>query len=262
MNAQEAFELFLTPPRVPEFSFEAKLLAQAASHRVCLGPNGFARGGGEEVQVYSWGESAGPAVLFVHGWGGNAANHAAGIKAVVQAGGRAVAFDAPGHGRSEGRYSSAPAFAWAIQGVVPQIGELHGIVGHSLGGSATCIALGRGVRARAAVLLAASCRVAPVLADFNEKQGFPPEFSEAVQRVAAEQFTEDEYSVEPHVARLGDIPALILHDPEDREMPYYHSQVIAAAWPGAELMEVPRAGHRSILRTQAVVAAICRHVLP
>ena len=124
------------------------------------------------------------------------------------------------------------------------------------------MALGRGVEARAAVLLAASCRVVPVLADFCARQGFSAEFSAEVQRVAAGRFAPDEYSVEPHVARLGGIPALILHDPEDRELPYFHSEVIAAAWPGSELRPAPRTGHRSILRAGAVVAAIRAHVLP
>ena len=147
MNAREAFEGFLTPPKLQELSRETRILSQAELSRVRLGPNGWARGGDAEVQVYAWGP-AGPAVLFVHGWGGHAGNHYAGIEAVLQAGGRVVAFDAPGHGRSEGTLSCAPAFAWAIEGVAAHVGELRGIVAHSLGGAATCIAMRRGCARR------------------------------------------------------------------------------------------------------------------
>ena len=182
MNAREAFEAFLTPPKSPEFSRETRILSQAALSRVRLGPNGFARGGDAEVQVYSWG--TGPAVLFVHGWGGSAGNHYAGIEAVLQAGGRAVAFDAPGHGRSEGTLSCAPAFAWALAGVAAHVGELRGIVAHSLGAAATCIALRRGVRAPRAVLMASACWVAPVLRQYTDRHGFSEELAEDVQRVA------------------------------------------------------------------------------
>lgn len=259
MNAHAALEAFLTPVRSPEFSWETKLLAQAATHRLRLGPNGFARGGDNEVQVYSWGE--GPAVLFVHGWGGHAGNHAAGIKAVIQAGGRAIAFDAPGHGRSEGTLSSAPAFAWAIQGIAREVGPLQGVVAHSLGGGAACLALNRGVRTTRAVLLASCCWVAPVLTEFAEKHAFSPELTEGVLCRAAEEFGPMDSSAAVHAAHLGETAALLMHDPEDKEMPYANSAAIAAAWPGSVLQEVFKVGHRSILRSQEVVTRTCHYVL-
>lgn len=259
MNAQEAFEAFLTPPKSPEFTRETRILMQAALSRVRLGPNGFARGGDAEVQVFSWGE--GPAVLFVHGWGGNAGNHYAGIEAVLQAGGRAVAFDAPGHGRSEGMLSCAPAFAWAIEGVAAHVGELHGIVAHSLGAAATCIALRRGVQAPRAVLMASACWVAPVLKQYTDKQGLPEELAEETQKVAKEVFGPDESSAADNARHLRATRGLLMHDPEDRDMPYGHSVAIAAAWPGAELVDVPKVGHFSILRSRTVVARMCGHVL-
>ncbi len=259
MNAQEAFEAFLTPPRSPEFSRETRILAGAATSRVRLGPNGFARGGDAEIQMYSWGE--GPAVLFVHGWGGNAGNHYAGIEAVLQAGARAVAFDAPGHGRSEGTLSCAPAFAWAIEGVAGHVGELRGIVAHSLGAAATCIAMRRGVRAPRAVLLAGACWVAPVLKQYTDRHGFSEELAEDVQRVAREVFGPDESSAAANAAHLHDSRGLLMHDPEDREMPYNHSEAIAEAWPGAKLVEVSKVGHFSILRSRNVVTGLCDHIL-
>ncbi len=259
MNAQEAFEAFLTPPKSPEFSRETRILSQAALSRVRLGPNGFARGGDAEVQVYAWG--TGPAVLFVHGWGGNAGNHYAGIEAVLQAGGRAVAFDAPGHGRSEGILSCAPAFAWALAGVAAHVGELRGIVAHSLGAAAACIALRRGVQAPRAVLMASACWVAPVLKQYTDRQGFSEELAEDVQRVAREVFGPDESSAADNARHLRETRGLLLHDPEDRDMPYGHSEAIAAAWPGAELVDVPKVGHFSILRSRTVVERMREHVL-
>ncbi len=259
MNAREAFEAFLTPPKSPEFSRETRILSQAALSRVRLGPNGFARGGDAEIQVYSWGE--GPTVLFVHGWGGNAGNHYAGIEAVMQAGGRAVAFDAPGHGRSEGTLSCAPAFAWAIAGVAGHVGELRGIVAHSLGAAATCIALRRGVQAPRAVLLAGACWVEPVLKQFTDKHGFSEELAADVQGVAREVFGPDESSAAANALHLHGTRGLLMHDPEDRDMPYSHSVAIAGAWPGAELVEIPKVGHFSILRSRTVVASLCEHVL-
>src|SRR6267378_1472357 len=49
-----------------------------------------------------------------------------------------------------------------------------------------------------------------------------------------------------------DAPLLIFHDPEDRDLPFSHSEAIAAAWPGAELIASSRAGHWRIMRDRAV----------
>jgi hypothetical protein len=49
--------------------------------------------------------------------------------------------------------------------------------------------------------------------------------------------------------------ALILHDPEDLEMPFSESVALAQAWQGSTLEAVARIGHRRILRTPSVIAS-------
>ncbi len=49
-------------------------------------------------------------------------------------------------------------------------------------------------------------------------------------------------------------PALIVHDPDDDEVPYAEAQDIVAAWPGARLYTTRDAGHRRMLRDSGVVA--------
>ncbi len=48
--------------------------------------------------------------------------------------------------------------------------------------------------------------------------------------------------------------ALVLHDPEDREVPFEHGRALADAWPGASLRAVDGLGHRAILRDVGEVA--------
>jgi pimeloyl-ACP methyl ester carboxylesterase len=48
-------------------------------------------------------------------------------------------------------------------------------------------------------------------------------------------------------------PALVIHDREDRDVPYEHGRQIAAAWPGAQLLTTTGLGHRAILRDPEVV---------
>jgi pimeloyl-ACP methyl ester carboxylesterase len=60
-------------------------------------------------------------------------------RALVGAGFRVVAYDAPAHGESTGRFASLPEFARALADVAEALGKIHGLFGHSLGGAAVAM---------------------------------------------------------------------------------------------------------------------------
>lgn len=258
MTAREVLVAFLTPPRLPELAREAEVRASSISTRVRLREAGFARGGGEEIEVYSWG--AGCPVLLVHGWGGRAANFAAFIGPMRAAGLRVVAFDAPAHGQSSGTLSSGPAFASAIEMVEAQEGPFHAIVAHSLGALASTCAQGRGVKVGRAVYLGACCWVEPLLTDFIARFELAEEVRRELFRFSAGEFGSEEISANAVAPRLGDTVALLMHDPDDAEMPYHHSAAIAAAWPNALLVPTPGVGHRRILRSRDIITRTLEHI--
>ena len=49
-------------------------------------------------------------------------------------------------------------------------------------------------------------------------------------------------------------PLLVIHDQDDRDVPFQHGAAVAAGWPGARLVETTGLGHRRILRDARVVA--------
>lgn len=68
-----------------------------------------------------------------------------------------------------------------------------------------------------------------------------------------------------HLARGLRHPSLLLHDPEDREVPYEESRKLGAAWPLSTLHAVSGVGHRRILGDRSVVglsADFLRRTLP
>src|SRR5690349_4154288 len=91
--AQHIF--FRTPARRPRIESEQAILARASDS----GDGALVR-----VRSYRWGE--GPVALLVHGWGGDAGQMTPFVEPLLEAGFAVVAFDAPGHGRSEGRATS------------------------------------------------------------------------------------------------------------------------------------------------------------
>ena len=258
MTATEALVAFLTPPKWPELAREAEVRSASISTRLRLGEAGLARGGREEIEVYAWGD--GPPVLFVHGWGGRATNFAAFISPVVAAGFRVVAFDAPAHGQSSGTLSSAPAIAAGIQAVEAREGPFYAIVAHSLGALASTCAQSRGVNVGKVVFLGACCWVEPLLVKFVENLDLSDEAVSELFQNSAGEFGLEEISAESVAPRLGGTAAILMHDPNDLEMPYDHSVAIAAAWPNALLVPAHGVGHRRILRSRDIIARTLKHI--
>lgn len=253
---------FLTPPASPELSREAEWVARARRSRVRVPgtpgpvPFGGVRGEGADVEVYSWGD--GPSVLLVHGWGGRATHFAAFLEPLTGAGFRALAFDAPAHGRSTGGpLTTGYAFAAAARAVADAAceGRVAGVVAHSLGAVGAAYALADGLSAERVVLLAPCCWVEATVSTFAAQ--FEMDAAAEARLLAAfrAEFGAGAASVEKAVAGVtAPLPPLrVFHDPEDREVAIAHAEAIRDCWPGARLTEVPKVGHRSILRSRSVV---------
>ncbi|HQW67941.1 MAG TPA: alpha/beta hydrolase, partial [Gemmatimonadales bacterium] len=60
----------------------------------------------------------------------------------------------------------------------------------------------------------------------------------------------------PVLARQLRLPALVVHDVHDPDVPWTEGQQLAAAWHGAVLHTTERLGHRAILRDAGVIAKV------
>ena len=205
-----------------------------------------------------WGQQ-GPRVLALHGWQGRAAQFAPLAQALVDQGMQVVAVDAPGHGRSPGRRAHAVDFADALLEIAPELGPLHAVVGHSMGGGAALFALAHGLAAERAVVFAGPSRFADVLARLAAELGLPPgaasRFNAWMERhtgvpVAALDMAE--------LARA--VPSLLLvHDREDPVIPFADAERIAAS-SGAALLQTRQLGHRRVLSDPAVLERVSQYL--
>ncbi len=248
MDSALALQEFLRPPPpLRNLKREQAVLETAEVSRVEIIPG--TENDVEEITVYHWGK-ADHRILLVHGWGGKAAQFFSFVGPLRDAGFEVIAFDAPAHGTSSGSFASGPAFARAARVVAGD--TVHGIIAHSLGAAGSAIALAQGLKANRVVFLAPAALIGSLLEEFIRLRQIPePVAAELRQRFAAR------YSAEivlvPLVARKFDGSALIFHDPEDRDLPFSHSEAIAVAWPGAELIGTCKAGHWRIMRDQSVI---------
>lgn len=244
--------LFLTAPPTRSSPRIEAALARATAFTV--------RHHGARLAAWSWGE--GPAVLLVHGWGGRGGQLAAFVDPLVRGGRRVVAFDAPAHGESEGRRSSMPQFADAIEAMAAHVGGIDGLIAHSMGAASATIALSRTLRARSAVFVGAASDPASATLRFAEALGMPRSARDVMQGRMERRFGRrfEEIYV-PRLAMDMRTHLLLMHDRDDREVPWEEGVSIAAAWPGARLRTTHGLGHRRILQDASVIAEAAAFLL-
>lgn len=245
LAAALAERLFFTPPRTRLAPHVAGFLRTGRPLRVCVG----------EARVAAWSWGQGPVVVLAHGWGGRGARLAAAyVEPLVAQGFSVVAFDAPGHGASDGRLSSMPQFACALRAVADAAGSVFAIAAHSMGGSATALAMSQGLQVERTVFLAPAADPARFAADFAGTLAVGPAAMAAMRDRSERRlgFRWADLDV-PRMARAFGVPLLVIHDRDDATVPWTDGAAIAAAWPSAELVTTTGLGHRDVVRDPGVV---------
>jgi pimeloyl-ACP methyl ester carboxylesterase len=216
---------------------------------------------GRRVVTWSWG--SGPAVIFVHGWGGTAAQVQSFVPPLVASGRRVITFDAPAHGASGPSRLGAKQgtffdFADALAAIAAEEKSVDGVIAHSGGCTAVAWAIRHGWRTPAATFIAPMASPLRYRSVFQHALGVSDEvmarFSSEVERRL--RFRWEELEV-PGVARITETPRLlVVHDREDRETAWEEGAAIAEAWPAARMISTTGLGHRRILRDARVVEGV------
>lgn len=211
---------------------------------------------GLPLAVYRWG--AGPVIVFVHGWSGRATQAGAFVGPLTAAGYCVLAFDAPAHGNTPGRRTNILEFTAALRAIAAAYGPLHGAITHSFGGMALAYALRHGLVLGRAVCIGAPARLEFLVERFARSLALPEPVLNELRRRLERRFAEDVWEAmsTDSNARMLNVPALIVHDRDDREVPVRQGELIAEAWPGAQWLATRGLGHRRILRDAATVQAV------
>lgn len=240
-----AHNLFFAPPRARVRDEERLVLARGETFAL----------GNESRRIVGrvWGE--GPTVLLVHGWGGHAGQMTTLVDPVVAAGFRAVALDLPGHGESAGRVSSLVHGTSALSRVASLFGPVRGLVAHSFGAAVGTYSMSGGLVVERAVFFAPPARFETFWLRFRMGAGVSDLVMERMLHRAEDWLNVRFEGISPvDLAPRMETPLLVLHDPEDREMPFGEGVELAGSWPGAVLHRAEGLGHLRILRDPQCVA--------
>lgn len=250
-----AYRLWIKTQRHPYPPRELRYLHSA--QRSTLRVNGLA------VAVYRWGQ--GQPVLLVHGWNGRGTQLGAWIEPLVRVGYQVVAFDAPGHGQSAGQHSPIFLFVDSLQAVLHSLGPCQAIISHSFGVPCLLMVLAQSPQSppvRCCVALGAPATTQGLIQRFGAYWGLPPASQQALQRRVEHLWGPTVWqqtsalNLAPQVA----VPALIIHDLQDQDVPYPESQQLHAHWRGSELWLTEHLGHRRILRSRQVLERVTQFI--
>ncbi len=125
--AGEAFTLFCTPRR-KKYSKPSAIIKEAASLSLVMD--------GLNIQGYRWNYPSSKKVLIAHGFESSAERFNSFVNPLIKKGYAVFAFDAPAHGRSDGKEITLPAYARTLQHIVNEFGPFDAYIAHSFGGLA------------------------------------------------------------------------------------------------------------------------------
>lgn len=251
LAASKALKLFLTPqirnrkPLPPAF-----LNAEQLDFDL----------GGIRLKGYRWNKESDKKIQILHGFESSVVNFDHFINPLLDKGYQILAFDAPAHGRSEGKMIDALQFRDMIISINKAFGPIHSYIAHSFGGLALCLAMEKINHNEndKLVIIAPATETKRAMQNFSQYIGL----NNKVQQLFEEQIflkggnKPEWYSVRRASANIK-AQVLFLQDKIDALTPYDDVlPVINAHYPNFKFIISEGLGHRRIYKEDQSIKAI------
>jgi len=215
----------------------------------------------KRITLYQLGHST-KSVLLVHGWSGRATQFYALAPGLEKAGYKVFSFTAPAHGSSDDEETHMLEFADCIKYLHEKYGPFDAMIGHSIGGMAILNAIEQGVKTNKIVLLGVPGYIKDVVADFCHRLGLNKKVEQKLLSYLRTQYGDDiEAFSTTRLAEKMNIPGLIIHDVDDRDVDIEFARQNHKVWPKSKLVETNGLGHRLILSDANVIKKITEFIL-
>jgi pimeloyl-ACP methyl ester carboxylesterase len=241
LTGQLACKLWYRTTRFPLPAAEKKAL-QAADLE-------FLEINGSGIATYRWGKTGAP-VLLIHGWNGRATQLAPFVTPLLKSGHRVLGFDAPAHGKSSGNQTTIYAIADVIVALKNRYGPFRAVITHSFGGASLALAMKQDFIGERVVCLCPPASTVGLVDKFAGILRINDKTLRAMKQLIEKRFGRNVWSEVAMVNNVADqtVPAMIIHDEEDTEVPWREGYAVSQAWPGSRFVKTTGLGHHRILR--------------
>jgi len=207
----------------------------------------------KSINVYHYGRSE-RKVLLVHGWSGRGTQLHSIADKLLKCGYSTISFDAPGHGKSEGKTSDMTEFIKCILELEQRFGPFEYAIGHSLGAMSVLNSIKQGLKVTKAVIIGSGDIIKNIMDDFSQKLGMNVATGELMIRMFEKKFGETINSYSAYVAAKDvTVPVLAIHDEDDADVPLKAVHHIAQHLANVEVVVTKGLGHRKILGDSKVI---------
>jgi pimeloyl-ACP methyl ester carboxylesterase len=245
-------KIFITPIHYPTPEREKEMISQSIQETCYVDSIK------KKVNVYRYQNlESTKKILLVHGWSGRGTQLFSIAKEMAKLGYQVISFDAPAHGKSDGKKSHMKEFIQTIHTINETYGPFDYMIGHSLGAMSVANALSEGVQTKKAVLISGGDVVTDVITEFIDQLKIDRKFVGKLQRKFEKDFNlkMNDYSVSK-IAKNIEIPCLVIHDTIDTDVKVDAAHNIHKNLKNGELLITEGLGHRKILGDKTVIKEI------
>lgn len=212
--------------------------------------------GAHGKRLHSWFigvQGAAPAVVVLHGWGGNAGLMLPFAPPLYRAGFHTLFLDARNHGLSDhDDHASMPRFAEDLDVAIDWLAERDdvssvGVIGHSVGAGASILAASRRDDLAAVVSLSAFAHPGELMGASKPFDVLPRPLTNlalhTTERIIGYDF--DEIAPRARIAQVR-APLLLVHGDADQTVPVENVYELAQHMPTRRVLIIPGAGHADL----------------
>ena len=196
------------------------------------------------IQTYHW-KGDKPTVLLVHGWESNSYRWKDLINHLKSEDYNIISIDAPAHGNSGSKTFNAILYSECINVVINQF-NIHTIIGHSVGGTASAIGLHnyKISSVKKLISLGAPSNFIALVKNYRKLMGFNKRVMKAMDTYYLQEFGHlPEYFTVANYSKNIKAKGLIIHDRKDRIIPYKDAIEITRHYKNSKLIKTVGFGH-------------------
>lgn len=248
--AKFALNLFDKPIKFPMPQREKEM--DKASHQYTLTLPSTQK----EIHVYEAGKGSKKALL-IHGWNGRGTQMISIAKQLAKNDFTVISFDAPGHGKAKNSRAIMTDFIEAAHQLDKKYKGFDVVIGHSLGGMSTINAISRGLTTKKGIIVGAGDIIQDIINDFVKQLGLKQNIGMILKDLFEKKYGSkvEDYTVHTQ-AKSIEIPILVFHDKNDKDVPYTASENIVKHLKNGTFVLTEKLGHRKILGNEDVIKKI------
>lgn len=254
LAARLAYIIFTTPIRYKTPKREKFMEAESIQEKILIPDIN------KKINIYKIGNEY-KRVLLIHGWSGRGTQLQSIASALAEKGYGIISFDAPAHGKSEGNSTEMNEFISCINQINKIYGPFSIAIGHSLGAMSILNAVNNGITIETVIIIGSGDVISDVVYNFTKNLGMGIAVGHEMIKLLKKKYNRDidEYSAHI-VAQKIEVPVLIIHDMDDKDVHIDAAYNIQKHLKKSELLITNGLGHRRILRDNDVINKIIKYL--